>query len=142
ERRLPDLQPVANLLALALDRCMLLEQLAETRAAQQSEELKSTILSSVSHDLRTPLTAIEAAACSLRSFDQSLSSDKKDKMLETIADQCKKLNRYTSNLLDIGRIQSGISPRHFSDVDVAEILGVVLSRVRHSFPGQAIGKSI
>lgn len=140
--RLPDLQPFANLLALALDRCMLLEELAETRTAQRTEELKSAILSSVSHDLRTPLTAIEAAASSLRSYEQTLAPDQKDKMLATIAEQCKRLNRYTSNLLDMGRIQSGISSGQFSEVDVVEILGVVLGHVRQEFPRQAIEKSI
>lgn len=137
-----DLQAVTNLLALAIDRCMLLDALSEARALQKSEQLKSAILSSVSHDLRTPLTAINAAASSLRSYDQSLSPAQKDQMLATIGEQCGRLNRYTANLLDMGRIQAGISASGFEEIDVVEILGVVLSHVRQSFPEQPIRKEI
>ncbi len=137
-----DLQAVTNLLALSIDRCMLLDALSEARALQKSEQLKSAILSSVSHDLRTPLTAISAAASSLRSYDQSLSPVQKDQMLATIGEQCARLNRYTANLLDMGRIQAGISTSGFEEIDVVEILGVVLSHVRQSFPEQPIRKEI
>jgi two-component system sensor histidine kinase KdpD len=138
----PDLQGAANILALAIDRCLLLEQLATSQALQKSEELKTAILSSVSHDLRTPLTAIEAAATSLRSFDDTLSRGQKAKMLATISEQCRKLNRYTANLLDMGRIQSGIPAYMFMDVDVIEILGVVLGSIRQSYPAQEFVKNV
>ncbi|WP_160756614.1 ATP-binding protein [Allopontixanthobacter sediminis] len=140
--KLLDLQAVTNLLALAIDRCMLLDALSEARALQKSEQLKSAILSSVSHDLRTPLTAISAAASSLRSYEKSLSPAQKEQMLATISEQCTKLNRYTANLLDMGRIQAGISASGFEEIDVVEILGVVLSHVRQSFPKQPIRKEI
>lgn len=137
-----DLQGIANILALAIDRCLLLEQLATSQALQKSEELKTAILSSVSHDLRTPLTAIEAAATSLKSFEKTLSPSQKAEMLATISEQCRKLNRYTANLLDMGRIQSGIPAYMFMDVDVIEILGVVLGVIRQSYPDQKIEKDI
>lgn len=139
---LPDLQAVANLLALAVDRCMLLEQLSESRATQRSEELKSALLSSVSHDLRTPLTAIEAAASSLRAYRQSLSPVQQDEMLSTISEQCTKLNRYTANLLDMGRIQAGIPSSQLDQVDLVEILAVALGAVRRRFPRQEICKEV
>lgn len=138
----PDLQGIANILGLVVDRCLLLEQLSESQAVQRSEELKTAILSSVSHDLRTPLTAIEAAATSLRSFEGTLSSDQRAEMLATISEQCRKLNRYTANLLDMGRIQSGIPANLFIDVDLIEILGVALGVVRRAYPGQEIKKQI
>jgi len=139
---MPDLQGIANILGLAADRCLLLERLSESHALQKSEELKTAILSSVSHDLRTPLTAIEAAATSLRSFDDSLSAKDRASMLATISAQCRKLNRYTANLLDMGRIQAGIPTFMFIEVDVGEILGVVLASVRESYPGQELEKQI
>lgn len=139
---LPDLQGIAIILGLAIDRCQLLERLSESAALQKSEELKTAILSSVSHDLRTPLTAIEAAATSLRSFDQSLTAHDREKMLDTISQQCRKLNRYTANLLDMGRIQAGIPDFLFIEVDVIEILGVVLGAIREAYPGQEIEKQI
>ncbi|OJW67839.1 MAG: hypothetical protein BGO57_01790 [Sphingomonadales bacterium 63-6] len=139
---MPDLQGIAIILGLAVDRCQLLERLSESAALQKSEELKSAILSSVSHDLRTPLTAIEAAATSLQSFDHSLTPQDRGRMLETISQQCRKLNRYTANLLDMGRIQAGIPDILFIEVDVIEILGVVLAAIREAYPGQEIEKHI
>jgi len=138
----PDLKAVANLLALALDRSMLLEQLSDTLAAQRSEELKSALLSSVSHDLRTPLTAIEAAATSLRSLRDTLTPRQTDEMLATISEQCAKLNRYTASLLDMGRIQAGIPNSQFTNVDLVEILGVALATIRKRFPDQEIRKDV
>jgi len=138
----PDLKAVANLLALAVDRCILLEQLSETLAAQLSEELKSALLSSVSHDLRTPLTAIEAAATSLRALRGTLTPRQEDEMLATISEQCAKLNRYTASLLDMGRIQAGIPNSQFTNVDVVEILGVALGSIRRRFPDQEICKEV
>lgn len=138
----PDLQGIANILGLAVDRCLLLERLSETEAQRKSEELKAAILSSVSHDLRTPLTAIEAAATSLMSFDQRLSPKDRADMLATISEQCRKLNRYTANLLDMGRIQAGIPSFLFTEVDVVEILGVVLASLREAYPWQEINKQI
>ncbi|WEK45389.1 MAG: ATP-binding protein [Candidatus Andeanibacterium colombiense] len=137
-----DLQGIANILGLAVDRCLLLDRLSETEAQRKSEDLKAAILSSVSHDLRTPLTAIEAAATSLRSFDQRLSPKDRADMLATISEQCGKLNRYTANLLDMGRIQAGIPAYLFVEVDVVEILGVVLASLREAYPGQEIAKQI
>ena len=137
---LADLQAIANLLGLSVDRCILLEKLAEGRAAQRSEELKSAILSSISHDLRTPLTAIEAAAGGLRSLGESLSSAQKQKMLVTIEQQCEQLNRYTANLLDTGRIQAGISSAGFEQVDLIDILGVAVGNIRRKHPHQPINK--
>lgn len=137
-----DLRAVANLLAIAIDRCLLLEQLSEAIAIERSEKLKDALLSSVSHDLRTPLTAIEAAATSLRSFRINLSEDQQDEMLGTIASQCQKLNRYTSNLLDMGRIQAGIAPDQLAEIDVVEILGVALGSLRSRFPDQPLNKRV
>lgn len=137
-----DLQGIAIILGLAVDRCLLLERLSESEAVLRSEELKTAILSSVSHDLRTPLTAIEAAATSLRAFDASLSPKDRDAMLSTISEQCRKLNRYTANLLDMGRIQAGIPAFMFTEVDIVEILGVVLGTIRESYPEQQIEKHI
>ena len=138
----PDLQAVTNLLALALDRCILLEKLSESRVAQRSEELKNALLSSVSHDLRTPLTAIETAATSLRTFRHTLSPKQEEEMLATITDQCAKLNRYTANLLDMGRIQAGISNSQLENVELVEILGVALGSIRKRFAGQEICKEV
>lgn len=139
---LPDLQAITNLLSLAIDRCALLDKLSESRAVQRSEELKSALLSSLSHDLRTPLTAIEAASTSLLTLRPTLDPRQEEEMLETINEQCAKLNRYTANLLDMGRIQTGISDSQLENVDMVEILGVALGAARKRFPDQEICKEV
>lgn len=140
--RMVDLRAAANLLMIALDRCMLIERLSNAVAVERSEKFKDALLSSVSHDLRTPLTVIEATASSLRSFRDQLSLQQQDEMLDAVAQQCARLNRYTANLLDMSRIQAGIRPETFSQIDVLEILGVALAAARDRFPGQIFEKSV
>ncbi len=118
---LPNLQSIAALLALALERCILLEEVAEAQVAARSEALKDALLSSVSHDLRTPITVIEAAAGALASTQVSLPEAERATLLETIVAQCHRLDRYTSELLDVGRIQAGISRASLQTVDLTEI---------------------
>lgn len=136
----PDWQAVAGLLVLAIERCQLLEEVAETRARQHSEALKDAILSSVSHDLRTPLTTIEAAASALLSAEIDLPEEARRSLLESILDQSLRLNRFTAELLDVGRIQAGISPERLHNVDIVEIIAFVLGQVRSEFPDQKIEK--
>ena len=92
--------------------------------------------------MTAPKSAIEAAATSLQSFDERLSPADRAEMLATIGAQCRKLNRYTANLLDMGRIQAGIPAHQFVEVDVVEILGVVLGSLREAYPAQEIAKQI
>lgn len=125
-----------------VENARLLEQLYEARTRQKTEELKDAIFSSVSHDLRTPITAIEAAADSLSTSGLDLPSEHRQALLRTISEQCRRLNRYTSDLLDVGRIQSGISPDAFTEIDVIEMLGVALARLRAQYPHARIEKDI
>lgn len=135
-----EMMGVANLLRLSFERCTLLDQVSEARAVKRSEDLKSAILSSLSHDLRTPLTAIEAAATTIKSLGAQLTDEDTGALLDTICEQSRKLNRYTSNLIDMGRLQTGISEESLQQVDIAEILGHAIASIRFAYPQEKIAK--
>lgn len=129
-----------NLVGLAIERCLLLERLSEAELLRRSEEFKTTLLSSVSHDLRTPLSAISASATSLARFDADLPQETRMDLLAMIQEQCDRLNRYTSNLLNLGRLQAGLDHSLFVDCDVVEVLGAAIGKVRELGSGHEIRK--
>lgn len=120
------------LLALAVQRWFLAARLSETDAIKRSEKFKTALLSSVSHDVRTPLAAISASASSLRRFDAELDDETKAELLDTIQEQCDRLDRLTTNLLNIGRIEGGLDVKQMPVVDAVEVLGSALARVRQA----------
>lgn len=136
-----DAEAFAGLLSIALDRCLLLEKASEAELLRRSEEFKTTLLSSVSHDLRTPLSAISASASSLARLGSDLAPETQSDLLLMIQEQCDRLNRYTTNLLNLVRLQSGLDPAGFQECDPLEVLGTAIARVRALGTGHAIGKS-
>ena len=133
-----DFAAVLNLLSMAIDRFVLLHQKSEAEAMRRSEEFKTALLSSISHDMRTPLAAISASASSLASYGEKLPEASRKDMLTIIQDQCERLNRYTTNLLNLGRLQAGISPDQLESLDLVEMLGSALSTVKMHHGGREI----
>jgi two-component system sensor histidine kinase KdpD len=136
-----DLDPFVNLLSIALGRCLLLERLSEAELVKRSEEFKTALLSSVSHDMRTPLSAISASASSLARFGAELDEETRRDLLSTIQEQCDRLNRYTTNLLNLGRLQAGVDRDQFTQCDALEVLGSAIARTRSLGSKHAITKS-
>lgn len=136
-----DLEAFVNLLSITIERCLLLERLSEAEAVRRSEEFKTALLSSVSHDMRTPLSAISASASSLARFGESLAEETRADLLKMIQEQCDRLNRYTSNLLNLGRIQAGVDEAAFVDCDALEALGSAISQARGLASGHEICKA-
>lgn len=137
---LPDLPSITALLAVAVERCMLLQEVAEAEARQRSENLKDVLLSSVSHDLRTPITVIEAAAGALASPDINLPEVERARLQQTVIDQCRRLDRYTSELLDVGRIQAGLNPGPPQAIDLVEVTNQAIQQTKLTFPDAAIDR--
>jgi two-component system sensor histidine kinase KdpD len=102
ERVVPALEP---LLAAALEREALTREVVETSALRRSDEVKTAVLRSVSHDLRSPLTAILAAADALGS--PALEEDDQHDLAEAIATESRRLARLVDQLLDLSRLQAG-----------------------------------
>jgi len=96
------LETFANSLGLALERAILAKESNDARVLVETERIRSTLLSSISHDLRTPLTSITGAASILKSEHPSQAP-----LIETIYDESLRLNHQIQNLLDMTRLQSG-----------------------------------
>lgn len=117
----------ANGVALALEQERLAEEERAAELARESDQLKSALLSSVSHDLRTPLAGIKAAASSLLQDDVHWSEEDRRAFALDIDSEADRLTRLVSNLLDLSRIEAGaISP-----VKEWEDLGDLIHRVVH-----------
>jgi two-component system, OmpR family, sensor histidine kinase KdpD len=104
----------------------------EAKRAQMSadaEKTRNALLSSVSHDLRTPLAAISGAASSLRDDRQRLSEDAKRDLLDTVNDEASRLSRLVSNLLEITKLESGASHVKKELCPLEEVVGSALSRL-------------
>jgi two-component system sensor histidine kinase KdpD len=131
---LPDqrqlLTTFAQQLAQALDRCRLIDVSLEAEMEIERERLRSSLLSGVSHDLRTPLAVITGAAESLldpcRSTDETLRRE----LLETIRDEGQRLNRLVENLLHMTRLESGQAVVEKELHVPADVIGSALHRVR------------
>ncbi|HEY6332607.1 MAG TPA: DUF4118 domain-containing protein, partial [Blastocatellia bacterium] len=100
-------EAVAGLVALALERARFLEQVSRTEALRQSDELKSAILASVSHDLRTPLTSIRAAIDNIMSDESDWDKATLKEFHAIISEEVYRLTRLVDNLLEMARIEAG-----------------------------------
>lgn len=130
------------LLTIAVERALLFRGAAEREALRKSEEFKTALLSSVSHDLRTPLAAMIASASSLRSFGDQLSAAERQKMLFVIQEQCSRLDRYTSNLLSLAKLEIDPTETTNEVADVAELVGTALTWFRTIYPDHQVSKAL
>jgi len=121
---------LANLVALAAERASLSEAVAEAEAAARTESLKSALLSSVSHDLRTPLATISASASSLIDYGDRLERAVADNLLRSIVEESERLNRFTANLLQMTRLEAGQPLSSAQIVSVSDMLSVAVRRLR------------
>lgn len=127
DRRLLD--ALVDQIALALERLRLTEELSETRLASETERLRTALLSSVSHDLRTPLVTIIGAAGSLADTPDLPAPARKD-LAENIREEGERLDRYVQNLLDMTRIGHGALKLHLAPIEVGELIGSARHRLR------------
>jgi len=128
DRRLLD--ALVDQIAVALERTELQRDLEQSRVASEAERLRSALLSSVSHDLRTPLVSIIGAASSLADPDLDLPGPSRAAMAETIRDEGERLDRYIQNLLDMTRLGYGALKLKRVPSDLREIAGGARHRLR------------
>ncbi len=107
------LMTFANHLALALERAQLRQTALHVDTLEEVDRLRRSLVSAVSHDLRTPLATIKIAISSLLDSDSKLSASDRSEMLALVEGQADRLDRLVTNLLDMTRIQAGaLEPRH------------------------------
>ncbi len=116
--------------SLALGRTQLAADLQRERVEKEQEFLRSALLSSVSHDLRTPLAAMIGATTSLLDLDESLDRGQKRELLESVLQESQRLDRYIQNLLDMTRLGRGDFQLDRDWVALEDMLSVVLKRIR------------
>ena len=135
------LEAIARQAAFALDRARLSRSARSADLRAKSEELRSTLLSSVSHDLRTPLAAIVGAVTTVRD-DTTLPPETKRDMLDTIAEEADRLERLVGDLLDMTRLASGTLAVKKDWVPLEEVVGSALGRVESRLDGLAVTTSL
>jgi two-component system sensor histidine kinase KdpD len=106
--------------------------------AAEAEKLRAALLTSISHDLRTPLASILGAASSLRQLRASLSLADQDELAGTIQEEAQRLNRFIANLLDMTRLESGALAPNLQAVDLGDVVGSVLRRAASLTGGHII----
>jgi two-component system sensor histidine kinase KdpD len=114
--------------ALAIERVHLVEDIERVRRVTETDRLRSALLTSISHDLKTPLAAVLGAAGALRDLGKSIDDSAKADLLATIIDESERLNRFIANLLDMTKLESGAVIPNAALHDLGEIVGSALQR--------------
>jgi two-component system sensor histidine kinase KdpD len=125
-RRLLD--ALADQAAVAIERITLVEDIDRARVTAETERLRAALLTSVSHDLRTPLASIIGSLTSLRSYGKSFDEAARQELMATIQAEAERLNRFIGNLLDMTRLESGAIEIKPEPADFGEIVGTALQR--------------
>lgn len=140
ERRLLD--SLVDQVGIAIERTKLAADMEQSRLLAETESLRSALLSSVSHDLRTPLVSIIGAASSLVEADEALGRSGRRAMAETIRDEGERLNRYVQNLLDMTRLGYGALRLTRGPVDLREVVGRALRRLDRDLAGHRVVRDL
>lgn len=127
------LETFASQVALALERNLFSGQAENHRISAENEKNRSALLSAVSHDLRTPLTAIQGAAGSLLANDQTLTPGERTQLSRSIYDESDRMNRLVQNLLDMTRLESGALQLKKEWQSVEELVGAALDLLKGRF---------
>jgi two-component system sensor histidine kinase KdpD len=133
---------IAALVVQLLERTRLAEAASQTRALAESDRLKSALLSSVSHDLRTPLAVIKGAASDLLDAEVVRDGQSRAELYQAINDGADRLNRVVGNLLEMSRIDAGALARTRSWYDLGELVTAVVERMRGQLRGRPVRLSV
>jgi len=136
QRRLLD--ALIDQAALAIERVYLVEDVERAKRTIETDRLRSALLTSISHDLKTPLAAVLGAASTLRDLSTGLSDAEKADLLATVIDESERLNRFIANLLDMTRLESGAVVPNTALHDLGEIVGSALRRASKILAGHRI----
>ncbi len=128
--------------AIALERVLLVHEANEAQAVAESERLRSALLSSLSHDLRTPLSSILGAVTSLRSLGERMPKDTRDDLLAAIEEEAIRLTNFVANLLDMTRLESGALDLKRDWVDLGDVVRAAAARARKLWPDRPVAVAI
>ena len=123
--------------AFALERVRLADEARRAAVLAKTEELRSALLSTVSHDLRTPLAVITGAASALRD-DPAVDAAVRRELLDDVCAEAERMERLVSNLLEMTRLESGAVTARREWVPLVEVVGAALSRLERQLAGHTV----
>jgi two-component system, OmpR family, sensor histidine kinase KdpD len=124
--------------AVALERAELAAATVEAEAFRRSDQLRAALLNSISHDLRTPLSAVLGSATTLLDYGAGLRPEVSRDLLESIRDEAHRLNRYVGDLLDMTRLEGGALNPRLEWTDVRDVLAAAAERVERRLDGRKL----
>lgn len=132
------IESLLDQVSIALERTTLADEAADARASAESEKLRSALLSSISHDLRTPLSSIVGSVTTLRSLHSKMTKAVRDDLLVNIEEEASRLSRFVSNLLDMTKIEGGAVKLSNDQLDVSDVVAAAIRRARQTWPERQI----
>jgi two-component system sensor histidine kinase KdpD len=126
ERRLLD--ALLDQTAVSVERIQLVDDIDEARVLAETERLRAALLTSISHDLRTPLASIIGSITSLRRYARHYDEAARSELMATIQDEAERLNRFVGNLLDMTRLEAGSLQVKADRIDLAEVVETAMRR--------------
>ncbi|MFB2551334.1 ATP-binding protein [Ensifer soli] len=136
------LTAVLDQTAIALDRARLADETVAQAARLEGERYRDALLSSISHDLRTPLATITGAVTGLRELGGRMTAEDRDDLLQSIEEESGRMSRFVANLLDMTRIEAGTLKPKQDWVDIADVVQSAVERTRKHAPGRVIQTGI
>jgi two-component system, OmpR family, sensor histidine kinase KdpD len=136
------LETCASLVALAIERDASVLDAHQAQLQVETEQMRNSLLSSVSHDLRTPLASIAGAASGLAEAFESLDASTRRELLDTICDESERLSRIVENLLHMTRLSSGRLTVDRQWQPVEDVIGSSLNRMGRNLDGREVAVTI
>lgn len=124
--------------ALAIERVHLGEDIERARLASETDRLRGALLTSLSHDLKTPLAAIFGSAGTLRDYGDALDAASKADLVTTILEESERLNRFIANLLDMTKLEAGAITPNLALQEIGESVGTALRRAARILAAHAV----
>jgi two-component system sensor histidine kinase KdpD len=122
---------------IALERVAFARDAEDARAMAEQERIRSALISSISHDLRTPLATILGSVTSLRELGEAMPAEARADLLVAIEEETGRLARFVSNLLAMTRLEAGLDIKG-EWIDAGDVAGAAVKRARQSFPASQI----
>jgi two-component system, OmpR family, sensor histidine kinase KdpD len=132
------LQTILRHSVIAIERTRLKSETAAAHEETEQERMRSALLSSISHDLRTPLASILGAVTSLRQLGTSMPAETRADLLEAIEEETRRLSQFVANLLDMTRLDTEMIDLQKTWLDAGDAAHIAVTRAKKLFPGFVI----
>ena len=140
--QLHQLETFANQTALAIERAQLADEAQHAEVRIETERLRNSLLSSVSHDLRTPLATITGAASTILENGTRLDAQTRQDLLESVREEADRLARLVQNLLEMTRLESGALQLRTEWHPLEEVIGAALSRLGNQLADRRVDTNV